>query len=170
MSTTRLANLLAAGAELVSDAVAGAMDAAGSRAPALIALSHDPDAPIETLRRTLGLTHSGAVRAIDRLESEGLVLRQRRGRTAVVRLTERGASEAQALGTVRLEAAAAVLDSVPPELHAPLEQALSALLATHTADDADLRRICRMCSFAACSGGGARCPVEAAARGSTSQG
>src|SRR3954470_19045131 len=124
MSTKRLANLLAAGAELVSDAVAGAMDAAGSRAPALIALSHDPDAPIETLRRTLGLTHSGAVRAIDRLESEGLVLRQRRGRTAVVRLPERGASEAQALGTVRLEVAAAVLDSVPPELHAPLEQAL----------------------------------------------
>jgi DNA-binding MarR family transcriptional regulator len=167
--TKRLANLLAAGSELVTDAVAHAMDgrlgAPGSRSSALIALSHDPDEPIETLRRTLGLTHSGAVRTIDRLAADGLVRRERRGRTAVVALTERGREEVQALEGARLEAASAVLAAVPPELHGPLEQALSTLLASHTADAADLRRICRTCSFSACTGEGAACPVAEAATG-----
>src|SRR4051812_34882330 len=160
--TARLANLLAAAAQVVTDAVA---TSTAGRSAALIALSHDPGAPIETLRRTLALTHSGAVRTVDRLEADGLVHRERRGRTAAVELTEHGEQQVRALQAARLEAASSVLAAVPRELHDPLERALSAVLASHTADDGDLRRICRTCSFEACSGEGERCPVEDAATG-----
>src|SRR4051794_35956899 len=160
--TARLANLLAAAAQVVTDAVA--TNTAG-RSAALVALSHDPGEPIETLRRTLGVTHSGAVRTIDRLAADGLVQRERRGRTAAVQLTEDGQQHVRALEAARLEAASSVLAAVPAELHDALEQALSALLAGHTADEADLRRICRTCSFAACEGDGERCPVAVAATG-----
>jgi MarR family transcriptional repressor of emrRAB len=155
-----LANLLAAAAQVVTDAVATNTP---GRSAALVALSHDPGEPIETLRRTLQLTHSGAVRTIDRLAADGLVQRERRGRTAVVELTARGQEEVQALAAARLEAASAVLAAVPAELHDGLEHALSALLAGHTSDEADLRRICRTCSFEACEGEGERCPVAVAA-------
>src|SRR3954447_9619327 len=160
----RLPNLLAAAAQLLTDAVEGRTTdvvGRGASAPAaLVALTHDPGEPIDTLRHTLRLTHSGAVRLIDRLEADGLVRRRRSGgRTVVVELTDEGRRRVDEIEAARLDAARAALAGVPEALREPLQQALSALLAAHTHDRADLRRICRSCSFEVCD----RCPVAAAA-------
>ena len=86
----RTANVLGALAGTVTDQATAAMLAAaelpskGSSSPlaALVAIAEFLGAPtVDQLRRVLGLTPSGAVRLVDRLESDGLVGRVR-GRTA----------------------------------------------------------------------------------------
>jgi DNA-binding MarR family transcriptional regulator len=167
--SAHLANRLAAAGQLVNDLVderlADHVGTAGSRPSALTALAHDPRQSIETLRASLGLTHSGAVRMVDTLAAEGLLRREKQGRVVLLALTELGERQAALLEQTRMEAAAAALAKVPPQLQQALEQALDHLLAGHTGGRADRRRICRRCSYGACEGGGERCPVAAAATG-----
>src|SRR5260221_11243668 len=53
-----------------------------SAAGALVVIANPPGEHIDAIRRTLGLTHSGAVRLIDGLEAGGLVERRRSDRDA----------------------------------------------------------------------------------------
>src|SRR5947208_6967587 len=93
------ANLLGALALAVDDRMADAVVAAAGHsvtaATALSALDHLRvlEAPsIERLSQALGLTHSGTVRLVDRLEEGGYARRQRGadGRSAAVLLTPAG--------------------------------------------------------------------------------
>src|SRR6195952_628579 len=77
----RDANLVAALAlalvDRVDDAVAQAVGQRGAGAAALAALDGPAaGASIDVLRRIVGLTHSGAVRLVDRLAAAGLVERR----------------------------------------------------------------------------------------------
>ena len=72
--------------------------------------------PIDALRTVLGLTHSGAVRLVDRLAGAGLAERRagRDGRCVAVALTPAGERAARALREAReaaLEDALAVLSA-----------------------------------------------------------
>ena len=105
---------------------------------------------LDQLRAALGLTHSGAVRLVDRLEEDGLVRRARAGGRAVAPdLTARGRRALTRLERVRLEASAELLTPFSASKREQLELLLRRMLAAQTANEADLNRICRLCSFEA---------------------
>ncbi len=97
MSLDRAANIVWALSLVITDQASDAVtEAAGrseSAAAALSALLHFLDHPsVDLLRQVLGLTSSGTVRLLDRLEESGYVERGpgADGRSASVSLTERG--------------------------------------------------------------------------------
>jgi DNA-binding MarR family transcriptional regulator len=165
----RLANLLAAAAQLVNDEVRKRLDDELSRtasAPAALAtIAHYRGISIEELRAALSLTHSGAVRLVDRLEHDGLVQRARTGSREVrLSLTQAGRRALRRLESVRLAATAELIAPLAAEDRRQLELLLRSMLAARTRGEGDLQRICRLCSFEACESGGRRCPVAEAAR------
>ena len=164
-----MANLLAATAQLVTDAVTDELAAQlphGASAPAaLITIAHHPGLSIDRLSVPLGLTHSGTVRLIDRLEADELVRREKRSERAVkLHLTRRGRRAVDRIEAARINAADRLLGTLSTSERRQLDAILSRLLAAHTHNQEDLRRICRLCSFDACEPGGRICPVAAAAR------
>jgi DNA-binding MarR family transcriptional regulator len=161
--------LLAAGARLVDDTVEARLERelprTASAPAALVTLSHEPRLSIAELRGALGLTHSGAVRLVDRLEQDGLVRRSRAGGRAVaLHLTSRGGRALMRLERARLEACADLLAPLNASERRQLETLLRRMLAAQTRGEDDLNRICRLCSFEACESGGRACPVAKAAR------
>src|SRR5260221_3328458 len=78
--------MLGALALALADRIATRAEAASSlhdsAASALVVIANHPGEHIDAIRRTLGLTHSGAVRLIDGLEAGGLVERRRSDRDA----------------------------------------------------------------------------------------
>lgn len=163
----RTANLLGALALALADRVAGATDGSGEAAArepaALVTLAHYPDQPVESLRRTLGLTHSGAVRLVDRLEASGLVVRAPagHGRTLALRLTPAGQKRVAGLLEERLAALDPVIEPLTVAERAALRALLEKLLGGLTDDRQSARRICRLCHEEICERG-ARCPVDLA--------
>ena len=93
----RAANVLGALALVLTDRITDAVQDAAAQAEtgavALSALRHvlPPEPSIDLLRQVLGLTHSGTVRLVDRLEAAGQVRRGsgRDGRTRTVRAHRR---------------------------------------------------------------------------------
>src|SRR6266852_640934 len=153
-SYSKAANLLGALALAVCDRLREATEhlddgLAASEPAALVTLAHYPGQSILTLGRTLGLTHSGAVRVADRLEASGLVVRapSGRGRTLALSLTQRGRSAARMVLARR---------------QAAVEQLAARLLAGITTDRGSAHRICRLCDEPLCVGE-AGCPVDQAA-------
>ncbi len=170
-STARDANLLGA----LSLAVTGGMLGRGPRsaelgpsgAPALLALSSWLEGgSIEQLRAILDLTHSGAVRLVDRLAGAGLVERYAGpdGRTAALRVTTSGARAAEAVRAERADAIEEILAPLDAGDRAQLERLLEALMGEVARGPAPPGRICRMCDAVACGHYEGRCPVTEAAR------
>ena len=156
----------------MADAVEGAAGQAESGATALSALVHvlPPDPSIDLLRQVLGLTHSGTVRLVDRLEQAGQVRRVagRDGRSAAVRLTAAGRRAAGRVTSGRagqLHTALAVLTGEEQEQLADLAGRVLAGLRRDRSGDADRpveRWTCRLCDTTACGRLQGRCPVAGA--------
>src|SRR5436189_5661396 len=96
-SYPRLANVFGALVTSASEHLRQATEDAdrrllGGEPTALVVLAQRPGQSIDALSRALALTHSGAVRLVDRLEASGLVERSPsgRGRALALRLTRRG--------------------------------------------------------------------------------
>jgi DNA-binding MarR family transcriptional regulator len=166
----RDANLLGAVvlavAERLDRATREAAAHGGSAPAALIALGSFLDgSSIDALRRSLGLTHSAAVRLVDRLAGAGLVTRAagEDARSVAVFLTEAGRRAAEHVQRSRMAALAEVLDSLSPAERAQLSTAHERLLDGLTWGRADARHICRMCDSHACGHHEGRCPVTRAA-------
>jgi DNA-binding MarR family transcriptional regulator len=115
--------------------------------------------PIEVLAGALGVTHSRAVRVIDRLEADGLARRRREGRTALVELTAAGRRRAERISKAR----AAVLERALGGLDAGEREQIGALAARVLANLAEThvaaRRVCRLCDVTACGYREGRCPI-----------
>ena len=168
-TTAREANLLGT----LSLAVANRIDAAvasplGPSAPAALSAleGYLGDEPIDALRTVLGLTHSGAVRLVDRLAGAGLAERRpgRDGRSVAVALTPAGEQAARALRAAReaaLEDALAVLSA---EERATLTELHEKLLGGLTGDRASALRLCRLCDVDACGHYRGTCPVTESRR------
>ena len=134
----RGANLLGSLSLALSDRISDAISAAAEQsdrpgsetaAEALSALHHFLDGPsIDRLRTVLGLTSSGTVRLVDRLESAGYVERARGedGRTTTVGLTGEGERVARRVSDAR----EAVLVDALAALSAEQREALEALTGT----------------------------------------
>jgi DNA-binding MarR family transcriptional regulator len=172
-----LPNLLAAFGLLVEDAVAERLEQELGRnatAAAALVMLERQQLSVGELRQALALTHSGAVRLVDRLEDDGFVERARHGRDVTVSLTRRGRTACARLESERLAAAADLASALTSSERKQLEKLLRRILAAQTENDDDLNRICRLCSFEACESAGTACPVaeavqRAAPRGGTAR-
>jgi DNA-binding MarR family transcriptional regulator len=171
----RAANLLGAVALRVSDGMAGEISAAAGQggrpgaetaAVALSALHHFLDAPtIDRLRQVLGLTSSGAVRLVDRLQDAGLVARATGadGRTTTVALTPAGRRAARRVVAARERVLEDALDVLSPAERATFEALLGRVAVGLIRDPGASRWMCRLCDTGTCGLEDRSCPVTRAA-------
>lgn len=171
MRVDRAANMFGALSLVIADQTADSVaDAAGrseSAAAALSALLNFLDRPtIDLLRRVLGLTSSGTVRLIDRLEESGFVRREAGpdGRSTAIVLTDAGEDAATRVSAVRAGVLGRALAVLSEQERAALEQLTGKVLVGMMRGPGATRWICRMCDIAACRGAPGGCPVDNAAR------
>jgi MarR family transcriptional regulator, negative regulator of the multidrug operon emrRAB len=166
VTSARTANLLGAHALVVADRMRLAAGMELSSAAVLSALETFADgASIDQLRRVLGLSHSGGVRIVNRLEGQGLVARERDpadGRAVRLHLTPEGDRAARRVLAARRAALAELLEPLDARQTADLERLLERLLAAATGEREAANRICRLCEPNVC-GHPDRCPVTQAA-------
>ena len=167
----RAGNLLGALALAIADRTRDAIgDAAGQSETAAIALSaldqFLDDPPVDRLRQVLGLTPSGTVRLIDRLQDAGYVTRApgRDGRSVAVRLTPAGRRAAQRVACARGEVLGAALGDLSEDEREAFERALSKVLVGLIRGPGAVRWMCRLCDMTACGRSEGHCPVARAAR------
>jgi DNA-binding MarR family transcriptional regulator len=168
-TSARQANLLGT----LSLAVIGAVESAvasplGPSAPAALAAleGYLGGEPIDALRRVLGLTHSGAVRLVDRLEAAGLAERRpgADARSVAVVLTPAGVAAAREVREARERALEATLGALQPAERATLTALHEKLLAGLAGDRDSALRMCRLCDVEACGHDRGECPVTEARR------
>src|SRR4051794_27312099 len=118
---------------------------------------------IEGLARVLHLSHSGAVRLVDRLEGDGLVERRTGpdARSVSVHPTAAGRAEADRLRRAREAAMLDILTPLDDAERTALVGALEKLLGGMTPARAAARHTCRLCDADAC-GHREHCPVTLA--------
>jgi DNA-binding MarR family transcriptional regulator len=154
-------------ADRTSDTLESVAGPSGTAAIALSALDQFLDDPtIDHLRRVLGLTPSGTVRLVDRLEEAGYVARHpgHDARTVTVRLTQAGRRAAKRVTVARgrlLERALADLDDEERETFDAL---LARVLVGLMRGPGATRWMCRLCDMTACGRDDGHCPVANAAR------
>jgi len=163
-----LGALSAAVADRTYDAVADAAGQSETAATALSALHYFLDRPtIDTLRRVLGLTSSGTVRLVDRLEAAGYVTRSpgSDARATVVSLTPSGRRAARRVAAARAEVLEGALAALSSAERATLDDLASRLLARLIRGPGAVRWMCRLCDTRACGREAGHCPVANAVAG-----
>ncbi|HEY3685307.1 MAG TPA: MarR family transcriptional regulator [Streptosporangiaceae bacterium] len=164
------ANVLGALALAVADQLpADAFPAGGradSAAAALSALDQFLDRPtLDQLRRVLGVTHSGAVRLVDRLTAAGLAERGSGpdGRTRAVRLTPAGRRAAQRIAAQRTRYLAGLLTGFSAAETRTFHDLLGRVMAQVVRHKDGGAWICRRCDLEACGRPAGNCPAANAA-------
>jgi DNA-binding MarR family transcriptional regulator len=167
----RTANVLGALSLSVADRTLAAVgDAAGqsdSAAVALSALHHFLDDPsVDLLRQVLGLTPSGTVRLVDRLEDAGYVTRRpgRDGRSVSLRLTASGRRAAERVSAARTEVLQDALSDLAPAERRALDELVSRVIVRLIRGPGATRWMCRLCDTTTCRSAPRGCPVTNAAR------
>jgi DNA-binding MarR family transcriptional regulator len=165
------ANLLGALSLVLHDRTLGAMSQAigqsETAAAALSSMENFVDQPtIGLLHRVLGLTPSGTVRLVDRLEAEGYLERRdgADGRSTVVRLTRTGRRAARRVAVARADVLDEALSALSLDEQRALDASLSRLLVGVMRGPGAMRFMCRLCDARACGHAEGRCPVRNAAR------
>jgi DNA-binding MarR family transcriptional regulator len=165
----RTANLLGALSLVVADRMSDAIAGSGqshTAGAALSALHHFLDrASIDLLRQVLGLTSSGTVRLVDRLEEAGYVSRGSGpdGRSTIVTLTASGRRAAQRVSTARAAVLEHALASLSPSERSSFEAIASRLVVGLMRGPGAVRWMCRLCDTQACGHDTRTCPVTRAA-------
>jgi MarR family transcriptional repressor of emrRAB len=172
-------NLLGTLSLVISDRIRDATEqAAGhsSAAPAALVALHEflGGCSIDDLRKTVGLTPSGAVRLVDRLEGDGYVRRRpgADGRSVALVLTPSGREAAQRVLAARSAVLREILGALTDADRSDFARIVERLLPWVVSDRMAARArgdvppggwMCRMCDFSACGRNVGRCPVAAAA-------
>ncbi len=166
-----VANRLGAVALTLSDSIRDATEAAtgtaGGIPAALVSLHEWADGKsVDVLAETMRVSHSRAVRVVDRLQEDGLARREpdpTDGRRALVWLEPGGRELAQRA----LEARSSVLKDAVAQLNTAdmrdLERLVAALLDTAISGTRSARETCRLCDAHACGHYTGDCPVTKAA-------
>lgn len=140
--------------------------AAGGGAPAaVLALRTWPGSSIDELRGYVGLSHSGAVRLVERLQDSGLV-EKRAGsdrRTASLHLTRRGSATARRIHTRRTALLSALIEGLSHDEQEVLDTLLDKMLRGTERTRGDARHECRLCDHTVCEGDA--CPIGASVPG-----
>jgi DNA-binding MarR family transcriptional regulator len=167
----RTPNLLGALSLVVTDRMSDAIiDAGGgshTAAAALSALHHFLRGPsIDLLRQVLGLTPSGTVRLVDRLEETGYIRRQpgRDGRSVTVVLTASGRRAAERVSKARAGVLEDALGTLSAGDRRMFSQLVSQLLVGLMREPGAVRWMCRLCDTQTCGHETGTCPVTRAAR------
>jgi DNA-binding MarR family transcriptional regulator len=165
-SLDRAGNLLGALslaiADRTSDALEGTAVQSPSGAAALSALLHFLDRPsIDLLRQVLGLTSSGTVRLVDRLERDGLVARESGAdaRVTTISLTPAGRRAARKVAGARGEVLAHALEALEPDERAAFDELAGKLLVGMIRGPGATGWMCRLCDTRACGREAGECPV-----------
>ncbi len=171
MTLDRTGNLLGALAQVIADRTADAVDEAAGSSPsaaaALSALLHFLDAPsVDLLRQVLGLTSSGTVRLVNRLEEAGYVRRGpgQDGRSTSVTLTAAGRRAAHRVSAARAGVLSESLGGLSAAERDELESLIGVVLAGLVRGPGAVRWLCRMCDTDVCGREEGKCPVANAAR------
>jgi MarR family transcriptional regulator, negative regulator of the multidrug operon emrRAB len=161
----RLENLLGAAVLALADEMGRAIEEAagqGGGAPAaLVQLSDHPGLTVDGLRRRIKLTHSAAVRLLDRLVDRGLARRShgvKDARTTVLTLTEDGEATAAAIRAVRAAVLSRAISGIPEDELEGFETALDHMLHALPRTEDDTIHYCRLCYLEMCPA--EACPVE----------
>jgi DNA-binding MarR family transcriptional regulator len=162
MENTNLANVLGALSLALTDSVAHSVermiDDAGPAAEAMCLVRHAPGIPIEQLRRALGMSHPGAVRLVERLEKQGLILRERCSvdrRAVELKLTKEGEALVSKLHQARLKALEEAIASLSSKDRQNLCRITNQILFSLTKTKDSALTICRLCDETNCL----NCPV-----------
>lgn len=128
-------------------------------AAALLAVRGHEGCSVSDVGSMLGLSHSGAVRACDRLQAAGLIVREAGmdRRHVALSLSARGHDLTAAILQSRAERIAARLKPLNETEQDTLALLLSRLLETAAQQRPDAWRICRACDHGICRGDD--CPV-----------
>jgi DNA-binding MarR family transcriptional regulator len=162
-------NLLGALALVVADTTGDAIGESSGRsasdAAALSAMEqflHQPS--VDLLRQVLGLTPSGTVRLVDRLEAAGLVRRGpgADGRSTSVSLTAAGHRAARKVAAARAEVLESSLRVLSGTEREQLDALLGKVLVGRIRGPGAVRWMCRLCDPQACGRHEGRCPVAQA--------
>jgi DNA-binding MarR family transcriptional regulator len=168
---SRVANRLGAVSLTLSDSIRDATEEAtgmaGGLPAALVSLQEWADGKsVDVLAEAMRVSHSRAVRVVDRLEAAGLARRESDpldGRRALVWLEPAGRKLAQRA----LDARSRVLLTAVGELDVAdvrdLERLLGVLLTATTVDVRAAKETCRLCDAHACGHYEGACPVSQAA-------
>jgi DNA-binding MarR family transcriptional regulator len=169
--TGHTANVLGALACAVSDrlteALADLSPGSESADATLSSLDQFLERPsIDLVSGVVGLSHSGTVRLIDRLERDGLVRRSPGAdlRTTSVSLTAAGRQRARQLERSRLRLLEAVLEPLTSDEREQLAALAGRMLVGMMRGPGATRWLCRMCDLSACGRPEGHCPVEREAR------
>lgn len=155
MDETALNNKLAALALAIADAIlAKSDDLAPTAVAALVTIRDRDPLSIGEIAHVVGLTHSAAVRLVDRLEKDWLVRRQRRvGREVMVEITARGRRRAQQLQENRFAAVAGFLGELDPDEQDQLNLLVTKIIRKTGKSGLVVDQFCRMCRRSACDCG-----------------
>jgi MarR family transcriptional repressor of emrRAB len=171
------ANLLGALGSAVADRVRAAVTAiaggAENDATALSALLHFlVDPRIDRLAQVLGLSSSGTVRLVDRLERLGLVRRSAGddARATTVTVTAAGRARAEEISRARTEMLELALAPLTPEEHDQFGVLAGKILVGIMFPPGAYGWMCRLCDTVRCGRPEGHCPVARAATGAGSTG
>jgi DNA-binding MarR family transcriptional regulator len=159
-----LGALTVALADRMNEATSGAAGGTGEVAAALSSLNMFLGSPsIKLLTQVLGLTPSGAVRLVDRLEHAGLVERSVGGdaRSRRVGLTRKGRAAARAVAAARRDVLEPALAPLSERERARLDELLAKVLIGLKRGPGAKRWTCRLCDVHACGRNEGRCPFTA---------
>ncbi|MCW2308020.1 MarR family winged helix-turn-helix transcriptional regulator [Rhodobium gokarnense] len=152
-------NLILAFSNLVQTAVARSSSHLDPDGSVLLAIHAHAGAPIRDIASMMQLSHSGAVRVIDRLQGSGLVERRQGAdkRNVALVLTPAGRDQAEAILALQETAIATRLEMLSQQDLSHLENTLERILEGAAEDRLEAWRLCRHCNHAICEN--ARCPV-----------
>jgi MarR family transcriptional repressor of emrRAB len=171
---SRLVNVMGAFALALADRVRIATETAsnltGAAPVAIVALQQFLGGrTMDALADATGLTHSGAVRLVDRLAVAGLVERRpgHDGRSLSIVLTASGRTLSRRLTAARADAIASTLDALSVRDRRALLPLFDTLVATiaaqkleaRTTSDDDSAWLCRLCDFESCGRARGACPA-----------
>ena len=146
----------------VQHGVTAAVDQAPTGAAALSALDQFlRDPTIDLLRQVLGLTSSGTVRLVDRLEKDGLVRREpgTDRRSTVVALTPAGRRAAREVTAARRLVLRDALAPLSPQERRVFGELAGRVVASLARPAGATGWTCRLCDLDACGRPDGRCPV-----------
>jgi DNA-binding MarR family transcriptional regulator len=165
------ANVLGALALVLHDRMSAAVSEAAGQpengAAALSMLSNFLAQPrVGLLHQALGLTPSGAVRMIDKLEADGHVRRGPGGdgRSTSVSLTAGGRRAARRVTDARLSVLDEALSVLSDDERAVLDELAGRMLVGLMREPGATRWMCRLCNSQACGHVSGGCPVANEAR------
>ena len=166
-AANRLGALALTLSDEIREATEAATEMAGGVPAALVSLHEWADGrSVDVLAAAMRVSHSRAVRVVDRLEAAGLARRESDPsdrRRALVRLEPAGREPAERALEARARVLALALAGLDARDVRDLERLLGALLDATTVDVRAAMRTCRLCDAHACGHYEGVCPVTRAA-------